>query len=190
MSIVGYDWEDIVGETVRGGGGDRYSLGEALDVLGATVNPQANPAFAATIAHNAANNRPVMRKMPLVKVRQLTLGLGSTYIRPNATSTVSVTPQCFFRAEKLIATDNATTAGFGTMVTGVFVGDKNQLPVGNGSGQNGIPTFTYAQNSLGNGVEWDTCQPAITIAISITDLGVTSGGSTWTGALFGKTVKS
>jgi hypothetical protein len=81
-------------------------------------------------------------------------------------------------------------AGYGTNVTGVFVGDKNQLPVGSGASGSGIPTYTYLQNSLGNGVEWDTCQPAITIQIQVTDLGVTPGGSTWSGALFGKTVKS
>lgn len=160
--LIGY-FDEIMGEMTRGGDDD---------VMGAPA---------------PARRAPALSKKPLVKARDWTIGLGTTYIKPNATSTVTIVPQVFFRAEKLIATDNASTAGAGTQIVGVTVGNRNQLPVGAGAG-GGIPTYTFAANSLGNGVRWDTCQPAISIAIQVQDLGVTAGGSTFSGALFGKCV--
>ena len=65
-------------------------------------------------------------------------------------------------------------------ITGASIGQKNQMPTTTG----GMLSASFINTALGNGIKWDTCQPALTISITLSFLQT----CTWYGTLFGKTV--
>lgn len=146
------------------------------------------------LAQLAASETPVMRPRPMSRKRLWEAPLGPVYVPPNQTATATHQSSFFFRVENLIASDSQS--GFGTLISAISVGQKNQMPVG---ATRGVPTFVHAPSALsrrghahgqdgGYRLLWDTAQPAMTITVQITDIGVTPGGSTWSGALFGTKV--
>jgi hypothetical protein len=78
-------------------------------------------------------------------------------------TTLTVAPQCLFRGEKIIATDSWEKQGFGTRVWIILIGQRLQRPAGCGA----TLTAFYANNSLGNGVKWDPCDPALLISMTV-----------------------
>ncbi len=71
-------------------------------------------------------------------------------------------PQCLFRGEKVIATDTGSPNGYGTRISTITVGQKVQRP-----GRGSSLTAFFANNALGNGIKWDTTNPAIQIAVTV-----------------------
>lgn len=182
----GQGFDEILGEQTRGGQ-DQQMVGGADEVLGALFNASQNPAYKQALARRAAMSRPAIHNVPLVKSRDWQIGLGPISGTAGQTVTVSVQPQCLFRAEKLIAWDTPNTgtlpaSGFNTNITGAFVGQKNQLPVGTGAG-NVLGTIGFAPGSLGNGIKWDTCQGALSLSIQVSFV----AQSTFQAILFGRT---
>ena len=97
------------------------------------------------------------------KSRQWQTGFPSTYGQAGTVTTLTVQPRCPFRGEKIIATDSAKPAGSGTLIAGLFVGQKSQFPYSNPV----IPTSGFSANSLGRGMKMDTCHAALQIAMTV-----------------------
>ncbi len=194
--VVGEDgWAEIdgIGEMTRGAtssfdtlspaqiaGGmmPGYSGGPSYDVLGAALAQ--SPAFQALLAKKAAYQRPVMHKQPLRMARDWDVPLGPVSGAASTTTTITFQPQAYFRVEKLMATDTGSPAGFGTAITQIAVGQRLQRPILTG----GTLSLFYSQQALGNGLRWDTCQPAFNIALTISFI----TACTFYGNLFGKAV--
>lgn len=194
LDVLGFpNWDEIVGqqqaatmlgEQTRGG---QQNAGYDNYLLGLAMNAQANPAFNQQITRQAALQRPVLRHNPPAVAQEWQIGL-SMFGTPTQTITGTITPQCYFRAEKLMAVElynngQLNNPPISTSITGAFIGQKNQLPVGAGAG-GGLHAAFFATGALGNGIKWSTCQPAISITIQVNFLAI----ATWYGGLFGKAV--
>lgn len=158
--VIGDDgWTEIVGESVRGGSS---VLGEAgFEVLGEMMSK--SPAFKAAVEKRAASSRPMLHKTPLNKARDWQIDFGPISGAAGTSTTVVINPQVLFRGEKVMATDSASTPGLGTRISAIFVGQKSQRPANAGS----TLTAFFANNALGNGIKWDTCEKALSISLTI-----------------------
>lgn len=174
--LVGNDdtWPEImdsphvaIGEQLRGGA--TVAGDSAYAVLGELM--EKSPALKSYIEKRIASSRPVLHRLPVQKARDWQIDLPATYGTAGSATTVTVNPQCLFRGEKIMATDTAlpggpTTAvpaGYGTTVGTILIGNRLQRPAGSGA----TLTAFFANNALGNGVKWDTCEKALSIAITV-----------------------
>ena len=177
--ILGDDdgWTEIVGEQLRGGvtvAGDA-----AAEILGELV--KRSPAFAQYASKRLAASRPMVAKTPLNKARDWQIDFGPVFGVAGTTTTIIVNPQCLFRGEKVMATDTSSgTAGMGTAIQAIFVGQKSQRPANQGQ----TLTAFFANNALGNGIKWDTCEKALSISLTIAFL----NSCTFFCTVFGKAV--
>lgn len=172
------DWTEIVGELIRGGGADAMGGPSAAEVLGEVF--RGNPAAKAAFAARFSKSRPMVANVAPNKARAWMMPF-TVYGTIGQSVNVTATPQCLFRAEKLVVNEiGSSTNGFGTTITQALVGQKNQLPTTTG----GISSTAFLQNSLGNGIQWDTCQPALTITFQVSFLQT----CTWQATLFGRAV--
>src|SRR3990167_203106 len=165
--VIGDDgWTEIVGEQTRGGTPASNSLTPVLgdggyDILGELLDK--SPAFRQYPAKKAANSRPITHRQPLQKARDWDLSFGPVSGAAGTTTVITVAPQCLFRGEKVMATDTHTPNGTGTRITQVLIGQRLQRPATGG----GTLTLFFANNSLGNGIKWDTCQQALSISVTV-----------------------
>lgn len=179
--LVGLDdgWSEIIGESVRGGSVlAGLSPDQAYEVLGAAV--QASPAFKQFVAKRAAASRPMLHQIPLNRARDWTIDFGPVSGAAGTTTVVTQNPQCLFRGEKMMATDTGSTAGYGTRIVQVLIGNKLQKSTGGGA----TLTAFYAPTSLGNGIKWDTCEKGLTIAVTVSFV----QACTFDATVFGKAV--
>lgn len=182
--VIGDDgWTEIVGEQSRGGGYHGDSLvpvmGDAgYDVLGEML--QKSPAFQSFVAKRAAGSRPVTHRMPLQKARDWDLSFGPVSGAAGTTTIITIAPQCLFRGEKVMATDTGSPAGTGTRITQVLIGQRLQRPATGG----GSLTLFFSNGALGNGIKWDTCQQALSIAVTVSFV----SSCTFDMTVFGKAV--
>lgn len=160
LTIGDDGWTEIVGEQVRGGG---MAIGadQAFEILGELM--QKSPAFKQYAERRAAASRPMLTKTPNNKARDWQIDFGPVSGAAGTTTTITQNPQVLFRGEKIMATDSSATAGFGTRIGSIFVGQKLQRPAGAGA----TLTAFFANNALGNGIRWDTCEKALSIAITV-----------------------
>ena len=178
----GTEWDDLVGEMTRGGNPQTDSLAVlgadgAYELLGQMVSR--SPQMAALVNQAAMRGRPMVRRQQVDKARDWDFPLGPISGSSATTSTITIRPQTLFRVEKIMATDvGPLAAGFNTSVTQVIIGNKLQRPSTSG----GTLTLFFSQNALGNGVKWDTCQPALDIAFTVSFI----TQSTFYGTLWGK----
>ena len=138
---------------------------EATAILGELVKKSS--AFAAYASKRLAASRPMLTRTPLSKARDWQIDLGPVYGLAGTSTTLVVSPQVLFRGEKIFAVDSNYTnpggvAGFGTRIGSIFVGQKAQRPANSST-----LTAFFAIDSLGNGVHWDTCQKALSIAVTV-----------------------
>jgi hypothetical protein len=169
--VIGDDgWTEIVGEQTRGGTPASNSLTpvlgavsseQAYEILGELV--QKSPAFAQYAQKRVAASRPITHKIPLQKARDWQIDFGPVSGAAGTTTTITIAPQCLFRGEKVMATDSYTSAGYGTRISTILIGQKLQRPAGSGS----TLTAFFANNSLGNGIKWDTCEKALSISVTV-----------------------
>jgi len=180
--LVGYEFDDLVGEMTRGGN----PMQDSLSVLGADGAYQLlgtmmarSPQLNAFVQQKIAQSRPLIRRQPVDRARDWDFPIGPVSGTAGTTTTVTIQPQTLFRVEKIMATDvGPGTAGFNTSITQVIIGNKLQRPATTG----GTLTLFFANNALGNGVKWDTCQPALSIAFTVSFINT----STFFGVLWGK----
>lgn len=178
VAVVGEDgWTEIVGEQTRGGS----TIDGSVEVLGAVQQlVSQSPAFKNFIDQRAAANRPVLKKQPLRAARDWDLSFGPVSGAAGTTTVITVAPQCLFRGEKVMATDTASPAGTGTRITQILIGQRLQRPATGG----GTLTSFFANNALGNGIKWDTCQQALSISVTVSFV----SACTFDMAVFGKAV--
>lgn len=159
--VIGDDgWTEIVGEQTRGGQGPVLG-GDAYELLGELI--QKSPAFQQLAAKRAAMSRPMTHKTPLQKARDWQIDFGPVSGSASTTTIITRNPQCLFRGEKVMATDTGSTAGLGTSISTILIGQRLQRPAGDGS----TLTLFFSQQALGNGVKWDTCDKALTISVTV-----------------------
>lgn len=89
--------------------------------------------------------------------------LGPVFGNAGETRVISFQPQCRFRVEKVMATDTSNNPGMGIAVAQFLVGQKLQRPSAVGA----TVAIFFGPFSLANGVTWDTCQPGLSIALTI-----------------------
>jgi hypothetical protein len=167
--VIGDDgWTEIVGEQLRGGStvAGAGHLGHidhntAFEILGAAMAQ--SPAFRQYAEKRAAASRPMLHKTPLNKARDWQIDFGPVFGLAGTSTTVIINPQVLFRGEKVMATDTGVTPGLGTRISAIFVGQKSQRPANAGS----TLTAFFANNSLGNGIKWDTCEKALSISVTV-----------------------
>jgi hypothetical protein len=185
--VIGDDgWVELVGEQTRGGTPASNSLtpvlgissDQAFEILGELV--QKSPAFAQYAAKRAAASRPMTHKIPLQKARDWQIDFGPVSGAASTTTTLTVAPQCLFRGEKVMATDTASTAGMGTSIGQILIGQRLQRPAGTGA----TLTAFFANNALGNGIKWDTCEKALSISVTVSFI----SACTFFMTVFGKAV--
>jgi hypothetical protein len=184
--VIGDDgWTEIVGEQTRGGTPNIDTLAPIIgaapgqyDVLGEML--QKSPAFQGYVAQRAAASRPVTYRQPLQKARDWDLSFGPVSGAAGTTTVITVAPQCLFRGEKVMATDTASPAGTGTRITQVLIGQRLQRPATGG----GSLTVFFSNGALGNGIKWDTCQQALSIAVTVSFISAVTFDMT----VFGKAV--
>jgi hypothetical protein len=99
----------------------------------------------------------------LSESRDWQIDFGPAFGAAGTTRVLTNTPQVTFRGEKVMATDSAVPPGTGTRIMQLLVGQRIQRPTSNGS----TTSQFFAPFALGNGVRWDTCEKALTIAITV-----------------------
>jgi len=136
--------------------------------VGETVT-SSNPAYEAQVAKRIAKSRPMLRRSTRkMEIRDWDLAFGPASAPAGSSILFSANPQCFFRGEKVVATDTGSPQGSGTRIMQVSIGQRIQRPNGGGA-QNGAGSLTqfFASTALGNGLLWDTCQPSLTISVLV-----------------------
>jgi hypothetical protein len=129
------------------------------------VNFDSHPAFEGAIATRSANAQPaVTMRDDVPKERQFDMAFGAVWGPAGFQTTITIRPQCLFRAEKLMATDSASTPGTGTSIVQVGVGQRIQRP---GNTPQGSLTLFFAQNAVADGITFDTAHPWEDIAITV-----------------------
>ncbi len=98
--------------------------------------------------------------------------------RAGTVQTVMMQPQCLFRVSKIMAVDDDN--GAATEITQIIVGNRLVLP----TVIQGIPTSEFAFNKINNEIIFPTCQPALSIAVSVRFL----RDSKWKASMFGDAV--
>lgn len=182
--VIGDDgWTEVVdniGEMTRGGGAGVVG-DDAYQILGELL--QKSPALQQYVQRSAmqraAANRPVLQKIPMQKARDWQVDFGPICSGSGTTTTITVTPQVLFRGEKVMATDSFSTAGLGTRIQSILVGQKSQRPA-----TTNTLTLFFAQNALGNGIKWDTCEKGLSISVTVSFI----QSCTFDMSVFGKAV--
>ena len=157
--VIGDDgFVDIVGEQTRGG----HTVGRdaAYDILGELMDR--SPAVKTFVQERIVNSRPMVKRQPYQKAQDWQIDFGPTCSGAGTTTTITVNPQCLFRGEKVMATDTYSTAGIGTRVSTILVGNYLQRPASTST-----LTLFFAQNALGNGIKWATCQKGLAISVTV-----------------------
>ena len=158
FEMLGYD--EIVGEQNRGGA-QMMGAEQAYEILGELV--QKSPQLARLVQQRIANVQPVIRKVAPTKWRDWQIDFPSTYGASSTATTIVVNPQVLFEGQRIMATDSYTTAGYGTRIGTILVGQANQRPANSGS----TLTAFFANNSIGTGIKWDTCQIGNQISMNV-----------------------
>lgn len=136
------------------------------------------PRFSDHAHRSRPSQNPVWHKQPLQKARDWQMSLGPVSGAAGSSQVLTAQPRCYFRGEKIIATDTAQPPGSGTYISQLLVGRRLQRPIGR------IPTSAFAPNALGSGIKMDTCQPAFAIAMTVEFV----KACTFDATIFGKAV--
>jgi hypothetical protein len=170
------------GRTEQVLGSHEEILGAAMEILGVGASSTAlksSPAFKEALARQLARRAPVVRQVAPTKKRRWPIAFGPTGIPPNTTVTLTASPQVLYRGEKLVNTGDATNL----YISGMFVGNKPQLP----SLGNSVSVSAFANTVLDNEMQFDTCDPALSITIQVQNIGATTYTASLT--LFGHAVQ-
>ncbi len=106
----------------------------------------------------------VEEKHNALEVREWEISFGPVSAPAGEQTTVTISPQCLFRGEKIMASDTGSTPGRGTRIISVVVGNKQQKPTNNGRG---TLTSFFNETALANGITFDTAKPWSKIAVTI-----------------------
>lgn len=96
------------------------------------------------------------------RTREWCIGLGPIVVPPGEVVTLQVQPQILFRSEKIVATGEIDDV----YIQGAFVGQRSQLP----TFQHPIALSAFKPEAVGNGMKFDTCDPALFITFQLQNL--------------------
>jgi hypothetical protein len=135
---------------------------DSSEVLG--VDLAKMPAFQEELAERAARAVALTQDLGAARRRRaLQFDTGDVWCPAGRQTVVTLSPQCRWRSEKIMATDSSSSPGMGTMIVNVAVGQHIQKP-GNG---NGSLTKFFNQTSLADGIRFDTADAWEDIAITV-----------------------
>lgn len=123
--------------------------------------------FYDTLAERAAASQgpPLMEsRKPSTQQRQVEFSTSQVFGPAGESTVITLTPQCVFRIEKLMATDTGSIAGMGTAIVQIAVGQRVQRP---GNTAQGSLTQFFASTALATGIKLDTAHPWEAIAITV-----------------------
>lgn len=98
-----------------------------------------------------------------MQMREWQLDYGPLWGPAGLVTVITVTPQCYFRGEKIMATDSYSTPGYGTRILSVAVGQKIQR-AGN---DQGTLTAMLNSSSLADAVLHDTAHKWSNISVTV-----------------------
>jgi len=166
-------------DDVFGNAGLDEILGAVQTVLGAAGASSASivqsPNFTRAVASQLARVRPIMQKTKITKKRVWPIAFGPTNIPAGQSTVATANPQVYFRGQKLINTGDSS----GVYITQITVGNQQQLP----ANTNPISVSSFAPNVLENAMKFDTCQPALTLSLTVANLDTAT--HLWSMTLFG-----
>lgn len=143
--------------------GDGAIVGDDFAALDSLIG---DSAAAAAVERRIAEGAPILTPKPQgpLVFRGWQVDSGQVFGPANGETTITIRPQCRFRCEKIMATDDAANAGTGTRILSVTVGNKVQKvgPLGNGT-----LTKFFAAQALANGISFDTADPWAEIQIRV-----------------------
>lgn len=153
------------------------------DILGALSsggmsNLQNSQVFRDALAGRLSRSAPITQRVMPTKKRRWPIAFGPTPIPPGQSVTLSSTPRCLFRGEKLLNSGDAT----GLFMQNLFIGNKSQLP----ANVNPLPVQRFNAPVLDNGLLMDTCDPGLGISMSI--MNVAALTLTFSMTIFGSVV--
>lgn len=137
--------------------------GERRELVG--VDLASTKDFQDALAERLARQQPVIqyeRKNP--RLRGFDFSSGGVWGPAGSSTTITLSPQCVFRTEKIMATDTGSTPGMGTSIVQVTVGQNIQRP---GNTDRGSLTKFFSEQSRANGILFDTANAWEQIAISV-----------------------
>lgn len=118
-----------------------------------------------------AQGQPILRRegRRTLELRDWDLEFSPMSAPAGQVVTFNASPQCFFKGEKVVATDSATPPGTGTRIMQIAIGNRVQRPGSRSrnTAVGGSLTAFFAQTALANGLLWDTCQPSMTISVDV-----------------------
>jgi len=139
----------------------RFPVGSDEDILGDLSSMKGSAAFQAALARRLAARAPVVQK--IAKRPTLTVAFGPAKVHAGLSMTFSQKPGRPFVGQKLICTTDTDDL----LIVSVFVGGKNQFPLG----VRDIPADSFHRNSLSNGVRLDRCEAEEYIHINVRNTG-------------------
>lgn len=165
--IEGTDIDTVLGDVL---------LGEYDEIMGAVAKKQ-NPALTAALATRAAQRGTIVKQTQARKARRSPIGIdsGAVAIAAGAQQVITITPQKPFRPEGLIV-DPGCAPNF--LILDVRVGTDSQFV-----SAAAIPASIFVPNSMNIGLRGDTCNPGISITISVQNISLAA--SRFLGGLVG-----
>jgi hypothetical protein len=149
---------------------DAYLAGSDIgfidsQLIGAAGHPHVTAGEEAMMRglRNIDPNAVMIRQEIQRRRRYLDLGSGSVSIPANGNVVVNIQTQRTFRTERMFIPDAVAT---NFLITQIFVGQNSQF-----AGGNGVNGSVYSERCFDvKGVLWDTANPGIFIALSVTNL--------------------
>lgn len=141
---------------------------KGVNAVAALVAIEAASAFgivkaAAKNAIHAACSTIAGATKPLVKMRGTVVDFPRYSGKAGETKQLTVFPQAGFWSQRLVATDSARRAGYGTSIGHVMVGGRNQRPGTTGS----TMTAFLGAGSIGTGLTFERCERWESISIEV-----------------------
>lgn len=156
LGAAGADLPDLDADFAPDAEFDAVMIGSgAVPVVRPVLPPQPLPVVRAAVPAAAPKKK---------KQRSLDFSFGYVWGTAGFVTTITVRPQCVFRVEKMMLTDNSSNPGFGTSIVQVTVGQKIQRPGTAGRGT--LSTF-FSQNALADGIKLDTAHEWEDIALTV-----------------------
>lgn len=149
-----------------------------LDILGGVSG---SPSFLNALQNQISRSHPAVRKISPQRRQSFQIGFSHRGGKKGQSVTIQQTLQQLFRGEKLVLTDTFQSPGRGTLLTGLFIGNRSQFP----QIQGGIPSVTFDATALGNAISPMICQPGIPVSMTVEFL----EDCDFFGAIFGTTVQ-
>lgn len=165
---------DIVGMDQVVLGGNDWTLGGAMQ-KGAQVALSGKTAELAQAIRAGTKGYQVVERAPSNAAKQVIGFVGTTNLAAAGTENVTRTPQTLFKATRFVV---SSTIADSFDITNIRIGNRSQLPTADN-----IPGLAFSERAEAMEIDFETCQPAISIIVGISNVG--AAAATFRAALRG-----